>query len=129
LSALNERIRGHLGRDGRNLQLGHAYLLESGKPVTDFARFVRILADDIIPLVEEYCYEDYGALTQILGAGLVDEARQRIREELFLPARREELVQALLAPSPEVVTSPDAAGVADTVEELEEPEEPKANET
>jgi 5-methylcytosine-specific restriction protein B len=128
LSALNERIRGHLGRDGRNLQIGHAYLLEGGKPVTDYARFVRILADDIIPLVEEYCYEDYGALTQILGAGLVDEARQRIREELFVSARREELVQALLAPSPEIVTSPDAAAGAETVEEPEEPES-KGNET
>ena len=128
LSALNERIRGHLGRDGRNLQIGHAYLLEGGKPVTDYARFVRILADDIIPLVEEYCYEDYGALTQILGAGLVDEARQRIREELFVSARREELVQALLAPSPEIVTSPNAAAGAETVEEPEEPES-KGNET
>jgi 5-methylcytosine-specific restriction protein B len=61
-------------------------------------------------------------LTQILGAGLVDEERQRIREELFVPAKREELVQALLAPSPEIVTSPDAVGVAETVEEPEEPE-------
>lgn len=128
LSALNDRIRGHLGRDGRNLQIGHAYLLENGKPVTDFARFVRILADDIIPLVEEYCYEDYGALTQILGPGLVDEARQRIRDELFVPARREELVQALLAPSPEIVTSPNAANVAEPAEEPEE-QEIKANET
>ncbi|MFA5343956.1 MAG: AAA family ATPase [Kiritimatiellia bacterium] len=122
LSAVNERIRAHLGRDGRNLQIGHAYLLEGGKPVTDYARFVRILADDIIPLVEEYCYEDYEALTQILGAGLVDEARQRIREELFVPTRREELVQALLAPSPEIVTSLDAPAVVETAEEPEEPE-------
>jgi 5-methylcytosine-specific restriction protein B len=122
LGALNERIREHLGRDGRNLQIGHAYLLEKDKPVTDFARFVRILADDIIPLVEEYCYEDYGALTQILGAGLVDETRQRIRDELFVPTRREELVQALLAPSPEIVTSPDAAAVAEPLEDPEEPE-------
>lgn len=128
LNALNERIRGHLGRDSRNLQIGHAYLLESGKPVTDFARFVRILADDIIPLIEEYCYEDYGALAQILGPGLVDTERQRIREELFQPVRREDLVQALLAPSPEIVTSPDASGIVDTDEESDELE-PKANET
>ena len=57
LSALNDRIRAHLGNDGRNLQIGHAYLLEANKPVTDFSRFVRILAEDIIPLLEEYCYE------------------------------------------------------------------------
>ncbi|MBI5607089.1 MAG: AAA family ATPase [Deltaproteobacteria bacterium] len=128
LAALNGRIRGHLGRDGRNLQIGHAYLLEGGKPVTDFARFVRILADDIIPLVGEYCYEDYGALTQILGVGLVDEARQRIREELFVLARREELVQALLAPSPEIVTSPDAVAVTEVADDPDDPET-KGNES
>jgi 5-methylcytosine-specific restriction protein B len=128
LNALNERIRAHLGRDGRNLQIGHAYLLEGAKPVTDFLRFVRILADDIIPLLEEYCYENFGTLTQILGPGLVDETRQRIREELFTPARREELVQALLAPAPEIMTSPLAVLVDETAEEPEEPET-KGNDT
>src|SRR5262249_16889612 len=83
LDALNDRIREHLGRDARNLQIGHAYLLEAGKPVTEFSRFMRILADDIIPLLEEYCYENYEALTKILGTDMVDETKQRIRAELF----------------------------------------------
>ena len=122
LDALNDRIRGHLGRDGRNLQIGHAYLLEGGKPVTEFSLFVRILAEDIIPLLEEYCYEDYGALAQILGAGMVDEAKQRVREELFSPSRREELLQSLLAPSPEIVTSTNAAALEPLPDEPEEPE-------
>lgn len=123
LNALNDRIRAHLGRDGRNLQIGHAYFLEEdGNPVTDFARFIRILADDIIPLLEEYCYEDYGALAQILGTGMIDEPRQRIREELFAPSRREELVQALLEPAPEIVTSPDAVAPAATLDEPQESE-------
>jgi 5-methylcytosine-specific restriction enzyme B len=108
LNALNDRVRAHLGRDGRNLQVGHAYLLANGKPVTDFSRFVRILTEDIIPLLEEYCYEDFNTLTQILGKDMVDEAKQRIREELLVPSRREELIQALLSPAPEIVTSPDA---------------------
>jgi len=72
---LNDRLRAHLGRDARNLQIGHAYLLDGGRPVTDFAHFVRVLAEDVVPLLEEYCYEDYGALARILGPGLVDEAR------------------------------------------------------
>ena len=77
--------------------------------MTEFPRFVRILAEDIIPLLEEYCYENYGTLTQILGKDLVDESKQRIREELFAPLRRQELVQALLSPAAEIVTSPQAA--------------------
>jgi 5-methylcytosine-specific restriction protein B len=122
LNALNNRIREHLGRDGRNLQIGHAYFLEGGKSVTQFSRFVRILAEDIIPLLEEYCYEDYEALTQILGPGMVDESRQRVREELLAPSRKEELVQAMLAPAPEIVTSADAVAPAAMPDALEESE-------
>ncbi len=105
LAALNERIRNHVRRDARNLQVGHAYLMESGKPVTDFARFSRILAEDIFPLLEEYCYENYGMLCQLLGQALVDEQNQRIRNELFMPDRRDDLIHALLAPFPEIATS------------------------
>jgi 5-methylcytosine-specific restriction protein B len=123
LAALNDRLRAHLGRDARNLQIGHAYLLEGGRPVTDFARFVRVLAEDFVPLLEEYCYEDYGALVRILGSSLVDEGRQRIREELFAPAKRPELEQALLEPAPEIVTAFNAASAP------EESEEPEAEES
>lgn len=126
LAALNDRLRAHLGRDARNLQIGHAYLLEGGKPVTDFARFVRVLAEDLVPLLEEYCYEDYGALVRILGSSLVDEGRQRIREELFAPAKRPELEQALLEPAPEIVTALNAAGAPEEPEETAEAEEAEA---
>jgi 5-methylcytosine-specific restriction protein B len=120
LNALNERIRAHLGRDSRNLQVGHSYLLHGGKPVTDISRFVRVLADDLIPLLEEYCYEDFNALTRILGPGLVNEERQCIRVELFEPARQEELVQVLLSQSPDIVTSIEAASPEESPEESEE---------
>lgn len=126
LAALNDRLRVHLGRDARNLQIGHAYLLENGHPVTDFARFVQILSEDIVPLLEEYCYEDYSALAQILGSGLVDEAGQRIRQELFSPGKRAELVQALLEPAPDIVTASSATDAAEEPEELADTEEPEA---
>ena len=115
LSALNERIRNHLNRDARNLQIGHAYLMEGGRPVTDFARFSRVLAEDIFPLLEEYCYENYSMLRELLGEALVDEVNQRIRHELFEPERRDDLIQALLAPFPEISTST-AAIVAERAE-------------
>jgi 5-methylcytosine-specific restriction protein B len=105
LAALNEQIRNHVRRDARNLQVGHAYLMESGRPVTDFSRFVRILAEDIFPLLEEYCYENYSMLRELLGQAIVDEENQRIRDELFEPERRDDLIQALLAPFPEIATS------------------------
>ena len=126
LDALNYRIREHVGKDARNLQIGHAYLMdENGKPVTDFGKFSRVIAEDIIPLLEEYCYEDYGALTEILGGAMVDGELQRVREELFLPARRQDLIQALLAPTPELSTTTEAvAQLAMPAEQEDEPEEP-----
>jgi 5-methylcytosine-specific restriction enzyme B len=105
LEALNQRILKSVGRDARNLQVGHAYLMEKGVPFADFARFVRALQDDIIPLLEEYCYEDYDALEKILGKGLVDREKQRVRHELFELARRDDLIQALGEPSPEITAS------------------------
>ena len=44
LDALNLRIREHICKDARNVQIGHAYLMDdNGKPVTDFAKFSRII--------------------------------------------------------------------------------------
>ena len=105
LDALNRRICEDIGRDARNLQIGHAYLLDRGRPVDDFDAFARIVQDDIVPLLEEYCYEDYSVLERVLGKGLVDLKNLRIRHEIFNPAREDDLVQALLEPCPEIVTT------------------------
>lgn len=94
LDALNERLRRHLQRDARNLQVGHAYLL-SPAPVSSAPEFAAVLREDIVPLLEEYCYEDYSTLEQILGKGLVDKERARVRSELFEPDRGVELLSAL----------------------------------
>jgi 5-methylcytosine-specific restriction protein B len=123
LKAINERIRTQVGRDARNLQIGHAFLLDDGKPVSDFSKFSRIVAEDIIPLLEEYCYEDYAALARILGPGMVDEKQQRIREELFDPEHQGELVQALLAIEPNMTTEVEAS---DEDQETDDVREDKA---
>ena len=120
LDALNQRICDHIGRDARNLQVGHAYLLEAGRPISEFPRLARVVQDDIIPLLQEYCYEDYAALEKILGKSLVDVSHQRVRHELFQPSREDDLIQALLAPCPEIVTSSQAVtSDAEDSEELE----------
>jgi 5-methylcytosine-specific restriction protein B len=71
LDALNRRVCEYVGRDARDLQIGHAYLLQGGRPLKDFAAFKKVLRDDIVPLLEEYCYDDFAALQNILGPGLV----------------------------------------------------------
>ena len=108
LDALNRRVCDYVGRDARNLQIGHAYLLQDGKPIDDYAKLARVLQDDILPLLEEYCYENYVALGKILGTGLVDVAKQQFNNGLFDPDRKDDLVRALLEPCPEIETSPQA---------------------
>ncbi len=108
LKALNERIGDHVGRDARNLQIGHSYLLEDEHPIGDFSTFAKIIQDDILPLLEEYCYEDYTKLEKVLGPGLVDIQKQQFRQDLFDASNRDELVQALLAPSPDITASSQA---------------------
>ena len=94
LDALNMRLRRHLKRDARNLQIGHAYLMPP-QPITSVAEFPRVLRDEIIPLLEEYCYDDFAALRDILGGELVDAEAGRIREEIFGVNREGDLIQAV----------------------------------
>lgn len=108
LDALNTRIREHVGRDARNLQIGHSYLMHGGSPLKDVATLKRAIRDDIIPLLEEYCYEDYGTLGNILGEQIVDVAKERIRHELFDDGQEDALVQGLLAPFVDIATSSEA---------------------
>jgi 5-methylcytosine-specific restriction protein B len=126
LSALNDRIRRHVGRDARNLQIGHAYFLKDDRPIIDIGHFTRVFAEDIVPLLEEYCYGDYGALAAILGSRLVDVNTQRINDDLFSPDRRDDLISALLIQFAEVATSSEALQLPDTDQEREPEGEPEA---
>ncbi|MFO1434197.1 MAG: AAA family ATPase [Candidatus Competibacteraceae bacterium] len=100
LQALNRRLRGQLGREGRNLQVGHAYFMPGGKPVTTLDAIAAVIREDIWPLLQEYCYEDPRALAVILAAdqgGIYDREADDLRYELFEPGREEGLIAALRA--------------------------------
>jgi 5-methylcytosine-specific restriction protein B len=123
LDALNRRVCKYVGRDARNLQVGHSYLLQGGRPVKNMAAFKRAVQDDILPLLEEYCYEDFSALQNILGNGLLDVENRRIRHELFEDGQENALVQALREPFPDILTSPEALASREPEEELPTDEE------
>jgi len=108
LKRLNQRICEHVGRDARNLQVGHTYFLEGSQPITTFPQFATVVREDIIPLLEEYCYEDYSVLEKILGPALVASDSLSIRDDLFAGAEETNLIAALLAPCPDISTSTQA---------------------
>jgi 5-methylcytosine-specific restriction protein B len=121
--ALNARIRKYVGRDARNLQIGHSYLMHSGSPVKDLPSLKRASRDDIIPLLEEYCYEQYGTMEDILGDQVVDIAAERVRHELFDDGQEADLVQGLLAPFAEIteaVASEESQTESDEVDDDED---------
>lgn len=117
LAALNRRILDHVGRDARNLQIGHAYLMVKGQAITEPSELARALQQDLLPLLEEYCYEDYATLEKILGSGLVDRGAHRIKHALFDPGRGDDLVQALLAMAPDITRTRQALAADEAVAE------------
>ena len=122
LEALNGRVREYAGHDARNLQIGHSYLLENGRPIESTSKLAQVVRNEIIPLVQEYAYEDYATLEKILGPGLVDTQHLRVHEELFEAAREDEFIKCLLDFDPEMTTASDAveAEVSATIELDEE---------
>lgn len=105
LSELNGRIVEYVGRDARNLQIGHSYFMEKGVPIKDFDRLRKVIQEDIIPLIEEYCYGDYNTIAKIIGSSFVNVAKQSINYELFKTVNKADLISALLQPNTEIATS------------------------
>jgi 5-methylcytosine-specific restriction protein B len=85
LEELNRRIARGAGREK---QVGHSFLLDGDQPVTDPEEFAHRFRQDILPLLQEYCYDDYGALADYLGPKLVDREGQVLNEEVLLDTER-----------------------------------------
>jgi len=90
LEELNRRIA---AKEGREKQIGHSYLLEDGVPISDSVEFGRRFRQEILPLLQEYCYDDYPVLAEFIGEKLVDRESQVLDlERLGDP---EQLLEAL----------------------------------
>jgi 5-methylcytosine-specific restriction enzyme B len=90
LEELNRRIA---TTEGREKQIGHALLMEGDQPITSAEAFARRFRQDILPLLQEYCYDDYSQLAQYLGAELVDSTTNTLNHECL--ANAEQLVETL----------------------------------
>ncbi|MEP7228030.1 MAG: AAA family ATPase, partial [Gemmatimonadales bacterium] len=70
LSELNAKIA---ATEGREKQIGHSFLLdEDGQPVTTPEAFAQRFRYEILPLLQEYAYEDYSELESYIGPKLVN---------------------------------------------------------
>jgi 5-methylcytosine-specific restriction protein B len=80
LDHLNTLIASKIGREK---QIGHSFFLVDDEPVSDIDEFAKRFRYEVIPLLQEYCYEDYRALADYLGTELVDRDAQEIRTEVL----------------------------------------------
>ena len=69
LDGLNQRIARF---EGREKQVGHSYLLVDGQPVDEVDEFAARFREEILPLLQEYCYDEYATLAKFIGSELVD---------------------------------------------------------
>ena len=76
---INKKI---LKMAGREKQIGHAYFMRKGESVSDTNGGISLLRDKfenkIIPLIQEYFYEDMNSVHDILGDGFIDKDKQEV---------------------------------------------------
>jgi 5-methylcytosine-specific restriction protein B len=81
LLELNQRILKYVGREK---QIGHSFFLDrEGKPITRSEDFVAHFLSEVLPILQEYAFEDYALLGQLLGDGIVDTELQVIRSDVL----------------------------------------------
>jgi 5-methylcytosine-specific restriction enzyme B len=77
LLELNQRILKYVGREK---QIGHSFFLDrDGKPITRSEDFIAHFLSEVLPILQEYAFEDYTLLGQLIGDGIVDTELQVIR--------------------------------------------------
>ena len=74
LDSLNANIRKRVGREK---QVGHAMFLIGGKPIDSAEAFAAIFRFELLPLLQEYLYDDYRELETLLGP-IIDAEEQRV---------------------------------------------------
>jgi 5-methylcytosine-specific restriction protein B len=93
LETLNDRIRERVGREK---QVGHAIFFENGSVIDTPEAFAAVFRQELLPLVQEYLYEDYRELEVLLGP-VIDSRTQRPSAHLDDP---EEPTRLSRAPNP-----------------------------
>jgi 5-methylcytosine-specific restriction enzyme B len=76
LDVLNARLTHLLHRDQT---IGHAYLTK----VRDFAGLRRVMAREILPLLQEYFYDDWRQIRLVLSDNSIEPAYQIVRQKVF----------------------------------------------
>jgi len=95
LTHLNGRIAKAVGREK---QVGHSYFMEGSSVIKDGDEFARRFRQEVLPLLQEYCYDDYSKLAEFIGPDIVDVESQAVDAEVISdPTRLIEALNKLIA--------------------------------
>ena len=92
LKVLNQRIAKQVGR---NLQVGHSYLMKNAKPINNEEQLLATIRDEILPLLQEYCYDDYSTLKEILGPKIVNVDEGGFDSTIFTSKGSDLIIEAM----------------------------------
>lgn len=76
LKNLNQLVIEHT--KNREFQIGHSYFMKDGKSMISVSDVKFAFETEIIPLLQEYFYDDYYELEKVLGPNFVDTQKQLI---------------------------------------------------
>ena len=122
LRVLNTKLLATLGEAARNLQVGHAYLMDRAKPISSVSVLKNALRYDIFPLLQEYCAEDAGSLATILGPAFYDQAGQRFVDQAFEDESGDAFISALIEWDPKRLAVAEEEPDSDPADEDEDGE-------
>lgn len=68
---------------GRDKQIGHSYFMRDGEQINSVNELKKVYETEIIPLVQDYCFDDYNKLAEIVGEGFIDIDNMDINRYIF----------------------------------------------
>ncbi|MES9537592.1 AAA family ATPase [Actinomadura sp. NPDC000600] len=89
LRELNRRVVKELGRER---QIGHSFFMSGSEPLDSEADLAAVVRTEVLPLLQEYAYDDYSMLSRFLGQEIVD-----VQAHTVAGLSDERLVEALSA--------------------------------
>jgi 5-methylcytosine-specific restriction protein B len=69
--------------EDREKQIGHSYFMKNGKQVDTIDDLREVYIYDIIPLISEYCFNDYSKMSEIIGEKFIDTESEELKYELL----------------------------------------------
>jgi 5-methylcytosine-specific restriction protein B len=78
LDSINKKLR---DEGLREKQIGHSYFMRKNQCIDTIEDLQFVFTNEIIPLFQEYFYEDYESISRLLGPEFIDAKEMKVNEE------------------------------------------------